>query len=275
MRALVVEDDAALRAQLVAALREAGFAIDEAGDGDEGLYLAVEMPIDIAVVDLGLPGLDGLSLIGEMRRRGRACPVLVLTARDAWRDKVDGLEAGADDYLTKPFHVEELLARVRALLRRSGGWSEATLAFGGGDAPRLVVDPREQRVTLDGEPIALTAYEYRVLAYLAVHAGTPIAKNVLLDHLYDEDTERDPNVLEVFVRRLRKKLDPDGDLQPIETLRGRGYRLALPRASAASGEDGTPREGGAPGADGAPGDGDAAPGAGTDRAPPDGGRASG
>ena len=241
MRALVVEDEPALRAQLVEALRAAGFAIDETGDGEEGLYLATNMPLDIAVVDLGLPGLDGLSLIRETRRREHAYPVLVLTARDAWRDKVDGLEAGADDYLTKPFHMEELLARVRALLRRSGGWSDSTLLFG-----RLAIDTREQRVSVDGRTVSLTAYEYRVLSYLAVHGGSPISKATLLDHLYDEDTDRDPNVLEVFVRRLRKKLDPDGTLKPIETLRGRGYRLALERGHDALERDATDRPGTAP-----------------------------
>ena len=232
MRALVVEDDPALRAQTVAALREAGFSIDESGDGKEGLYLATTMPLDVAVVDLGLPGLDGLALIRKARAAGIAFPILILTARDSWRDKVDGLEAGADDYLAKPFHMEELLARLRALVRRSGGWGDSRLAFAGAGGARLVVDTREQRVTLDDEPVELTTYEYRVLAYLAVHGGTPISKATLLDHLYDEDTDRDPNVLEVFVRRLRKKLDPDGALQPIETLRGRGYRLALEREDA-------------------------------------------
>ena len=229
MRALVVEDDPALRAQTVAALREAGFAIDESGDGKEGLYLATTMPVDVAVVDLGLPALDGLALIRKTRAAGIVFPILILTARDSWRDKVDGLEAGADDYLAKPFHMEELLARLRALLRRSGGWGDSRLAFAGASGARLVVDTREQRVTLDDEPVELTTYEYRVLAYLALNGGTPISKATLLDHLYDEDTDRDPNVLEVFVRRLRKKLDPEGALQPIETLRGRGYRLALER----------------------------------------------
>jgi len=234
MRALIVEDDAALRAQIVAALRETGFAIDESGDGGEGLYLATNMPVDIAIVDLGLPGLDGLALIRKARAAGHTFPILVLTARDSWRDKVDGLEAGADDYLAKPFHMEELLARLRALLRRSGGWSDSRLEFGDGDGGRrMIVDTREQRVTLDGEPIELTTYEYRVLAYLALNGGTPISKAALLDHLYDEDTDRDPNVLEVFVRRLRKKLDPDGTLKPIETLRGRGYRLSLARRTSA------------------------------------------
>lgn len=225
MRALVVEDEAALRAQVVDALRGEGFAIDEAGDGDEGVYMATNMPLDIAIVDLGLPGMDGLSVIRKLREKSCNYPVLILTARDNWQDKVDGLEAGADDYLAKPFHMEELLARLRALLRRSGGWSESQLHFG-----RLEIDTRQQKVFVDSNPVDLTAYEYRVLAYLAVHAGSVISKSTLLDHLYEEDTDRDPNVLEVFIRRLRTKLDPEKQLNPIETLRGRGYRLALERA---------------------------------------------
>lgn len=225
MRALVIEDDDTLRKQIVSALREQGFAIDEAGDGDEGLYLSTTMPLDIAIIDLGLPGTDGLTLIRQLRKQEHNYPVLILTARDNWQDKVDGLEAGADDYLAKPFHMQELLARMRALLRRSGGWSESQLHFG-----RLLVDTRTQQVSVDGNAVELTAYEYRVLAYLAVHDGEVISKATLLDHLYDEDTDRDPNVLEVFIRRLRQKLDPDKTLNPIETLRGRGYRLFLQRS---------------------------------------------
>lgn len=226
MRALIIEDDEALRAQLVAALRDQGFAIDETGDGDEGLYLATNMPLDIAIVDLGLPGKDGLSIIQSLRKQDKSYPVLVLTARDRWQDKVDGLEAGADDYLTKPFHIEELLARMRALLRRTGGWAESVLHF-----ERMSIDTRAQQVSVDGTPIELTAFEYRVLVYLATQGGKVISKATLLDHLYDEATDRDPNVLEVFIRRLRQKLDTDKSLQPIETLRGRGYRLALARLS--------------------------------------------
>lgn len=224
MRALVVEDDGTLRQQIVDALRTTGFAIDAAADGAEGQYLATTMPLDIAIIDLGLPGVDGLQLIRSLRAAGRHYPVLILTARDRWQDKVDGLETGADDYLTKPFHLEELLARVRALLRRSGGWSESRLQFDG-----LCIDTRSQTVEVDGQAVDLTAYEYRVLSYLALHAGEVISKATLLDHLYDEDTDRDANVLEVFIRRLRQKLDPARTLQPIETLRGRGYRLALTR----------------------------------------------
>lgn len=224
MRALIVEDEPALREQLVDALRAEGYAIDQSGDGLEGLHFATEMPIDIAIVDIGLPGITGLQLVERLRAAGRTLPVLLLTARDGWQDKVEGLEAGADDYLAKPFHMPELIARLRALLRRTGGFAESTLRFG-----RLVVDTRAQQVSVDGETIALTAYEYRVIAYLAVHAGETISKATLLDHLYDETEMRDPNVLEVFVKRLRQKLDPSRELSPIETLRGRGYRFALAR----------------------------------------------
>jgi two-component system response regulator PhoP len=224
MRALIVEDESTLRSQLVTALREQGYAIDETGDGEEGLYLALNMPIDLAIIDLGLPGRDGLSLIKSLRKQDKQYPVLILTARDRWQDKVDGLEAGADDYLTKPFHIEELLARTRALLRRTGGWTDSVMQF-----ERMSIDTRAQQVTVDDVPVDLTAYEYRVLVYLATQGGKVISKSTLLDHLYDEDTDRDPNVLEVFIRRLRQKLDRDKTLNPIETLRGRGYRLALPR----------------------------------------------
>jgi len=226
MRALVVEDEPTLREQLVGTLREQGFAIDQAEDGEQGLYLAQTMPIDVAIVDLGLPGRDGLSLIQAVRKKKLQYPILILTARNTWQDKVDGLEAGADDYLTKPFHMEELLARVRALLRRIGGWSDSVMSF-----DRLSIDTRGQQVKVDGNVIELTAYEYRVLSYLATHGGEVISKSTLLDHLYDEDTDRDPNILEVFIRRLRQKLDADKTLNPIETLRGRGYRLALDRSS--------------------------------------------
>jgi len=232
MRALVVEDESTLRQQLVATLRDQGFAIDETGDGEEGLYLALNMPVDIAIIDLGLPGRDGLSLIKALRKQDKHYPVLVLTARDRWQDKVDGLEAGADDYLTKPFHLEELLARTRALLRRTGGWSDSVMQF-----ERMSIDVRAQQVHVDGKAVELTAFEYRVLAYLATQAGNVISKATLLDHLYDEDTDRDPNILEVFIRRLRQKLDADKNLNPIETLRGRGYRLALPRLRQADVDD--------------------------------------
>ncbi|AOV16425.1 DNA-binding response regulator [Acidihalobacter aeolianus] len=224
MRVLLVEDDPDLREQIAARLGEQGMVVDVAADGREGLYLATEYPIDLALVDLGLPELDGLSLIRGLRAAGRDLPVLVLTARGRWQDKVEGLEAGADDYLVKPFHPEELLARVRALLRRSSGWAQSVLACG-----PVVLDPQTQRVTLDGNPVELTAYEYRLLEYLMLHAGEVVSKTVLTEHLYAEDDERDSNVIEVFIRRLRRKLDPQETLQPIETLRGRGYRFTLQR----------------------------------------------
>ena len=226
MRALIVEDEPTLRQQLADALRDSGYVVDEAEDGETGLYMATEMPIDLAIVDLGLPKLDGVSVIRKTREQGHSYPMLVLTARDSWQDKVDGLEAGADDYLTKPFHMEELQARLRALLRRTSGFTESVLRF-----DSLTIDTRAQQVTVGGEKVELTAYEYRLLAYLAINDGEVISKPALLDHLYEEDTYRDPNVLEVFVKRLRQKLDPDKTLKPIETLRGRGYRLALARES--------------------------------------------
>ncbi len=226
MRALVIEDENELRGQIVQRLREEGFAIDEAEDGIEGLYLATEMPVDIAIIDLGLPKLEGREIIKQTRIRDKNFPILILTARDTWQDKVEGLEAGADDYLAKPFHMEELIARVRALLRRSGGWSDSMLRF-----ESLQVDTRSQQVSVNQIIIELTAYEYKVLEYLAINAGEVISKTVLIDHLYDEDADRDPNILEVFIKRLRGKLDPDRTLNPIETLRGRGYRLALKRGT--------------------------------------------
>ena len=226
MRILIIEDEEALRNQIVERLQGEGFAIDASGDGEEGLYLAREMPIDLAIVDLGLPTIDGMQIIRTIREEGHLYPILILTARDRWQDRVEGLEAGADDYLGKPFHLEELLARIRALLRRVGGWAHPLLDFS-----EMTIETREQRVTVGEEAISLTAYEYKVLEYLAIHAGEVISKPALLDHLYEEDTERDTNVLEVFVRRLRRKLDPDNTMNPIETLRGRGYRFALERAN--------------------------------------------
>lgn len=224
MRVLVIEDEARLCAQLGDALHRAGFAVDATGSGEEGLFLGLEYPVDLAVVDLGLPDLPGLRVIQRWRDAGRDLPVLILTARDRWQDKVAGLEAGADDYLAKPFHMEELLARLRALARRRGGWASARLELG-----PVSVDTGEQRVTVEGRAVALTAFEYRLLEHLALHCGQVLSKTELSEHLYDEDADTDSNVLEVLVARLRRKLDPQGRLQPIETLRGRGYRLRLPR----------------------------------------------
>ncbi len=224
MRILVVEDDDDLRGQLTALLQAQGMVVDAAADGREGLYQATEYPIDLAIVDLGLPLLDGVEVVRGLRAAGRSLPVLVLTARGRWQDKVAGLEAGADDYLVKPVHPEELLARVRALLRRSGGWAHPRLVCG-----PIALDQSAQQVTLNGEAVEFTAYEYRVLEYLMLRAGEVVSKAALTEHIYAEDDERDSNVIEVFIRRLRRKLDPDETLQPIETLRGRGYRLNLER----------------------------------------------
>ncbi len=224
MRLLLIEDEETLRTSLAAQLRRGGFVVEEAGDGRTGLYLGEEYPIDLAIVDLGLPDISGIEVIRRWREKGRKFPILILTARGNWQDKVEGLEAGADDYLVKPFHQQELLARINALLRRAAGWSDPVLR-----CPPLALDTRSQQVTLDGEPVCLTAYEYRVLEHLMLHAGEVVSKQELTEHLYSDDDERDSNVLEVLIARLRRKLDPDGSLQPIETLRGRGYRLRLER----------------------------------------------
>ena len=224
MRVLVIEDDADLRAQVAGHFTDEGFVVDTAADGEQGLYKATEYPLDLAIVDLGLPRLSGVEIIKQARKKGCAYPILILTARDGWESKVAGLEAGADDYLVKPFHKEELLARARALLRRAGGWAQSALESG-----PLVLDTAAKRVLLRGAAVELTAYEYRLLEYLLLHAGKVVSKSTLTEHLYAEDMERDSNVIEVFVRRLRAKLDPDETLQPIETLRGQGYRWTLPR----------------------------------------------
>jgi two-component system response regulator PhoP len=220
MRVLVVEDEPLLQSALVAALQAAGFLVQAAADGQEGLFAATEYPCDLAIIDLGLPRLPGLELIRQVRQLGKAFPILILTARDRWQDKVEGLQAGADDYVTKPFHVEEVLARSHALLRRSGGQADPLLRCG-----VVAVDSRSQLVTVDGGVVELTTFEYRLLEYLMHRAGEVVSKTELTERLYAEDTERDSNTVEVFVGRLRRKLDPDDRFHPIETLRGRGYRL--------------------------------------------------
>ena len=224
MRILIIEDETALRERVTAQLREQGYAVDTAADGRTGLYLGQEYPLDAAVVDLGLPDLSGIEVIRRWRAAGRKFPVLILTARGRWQDKVEGLEAGADDYLVKPFYTEELLARLRALIRRTGGWTQAVLQCG-----PIALDTGAQQVTLAGQAVELTAYEYKLLEYLMLHAGAVISKTELTEHLYQEDEDRDSNVLEVLMGRLRRKLDPNRDLNPIETLRGRGYRFRLER----------------------------------------------
>ncbi|WP_237213053.1 response regulator transcription factor [Falsiroseomonas oryziterrae] len=217
MRVLVVEDHPALARQVMDALTEAGFVADHAADGEEGHFLGDAEPYDAVVLDLGLPVVDGLTVLKRWRSAGRDMPVLILTARDGWSEKVAGLNAGADDYLTKPFVMAELVARIQALVRRAHGRSRPEIALG-----RLVVDTAAQRVTLDGAAVRLTGLEYRLLAYLALHAGQVVSKTELTEHLYAQDFDRDSNTLEVVVGRLRKKLSEG----LIETVRGQGYRLA-------------------------------------------------
>jgi two-component system response regulator PhoP len=224
MRLLVIEDDDTLRETLAARLADHGFAVEQAADGKEGLYFALEYPIDLAIVDLGLPEMSGLDIIRNVREQGKTYPILILTARDRWEDKVDGLDAGADDYVVKPFHHEEVTARVNALLRRSGGWASSVMTAG-----PVVLDMSRQELTVNGESIELTSFEYKIIEYLMIRAGQVISKTELTERLYDQDFERDSNVIEVFIGRLRKKMDPDNTIKPIETLRGRGYRFALER----------------------------------------------
>jgi two-component system OmpR family response regulator len=219
MRVLVVEDNAALAAQLRAALTAAGFAVDAAPDGEEGLFLGETEPYDAVVLDLGLPVLDGLSVLRRWRAGGRGMPVLILTARGSWTEKVEGLNAGADDYLAKPFALAELVARLNALIRRAHGHAQPEIACG-----KLRIDTAAQSVTMDGAPVRLTALEFRLLECLAHHIGQPVSKTHLTEHLYGQDFDRDSNTLEVIVARLRRKL---GD-QIIETSRGLGYRLTPP-----------------------------------------------
>ena len=216
MRILVVEDDRDLNGQLVSALTDAGYVVDSATDGEEGHFLGDTEPYDAVILDIGLPQLDGLSVLEKWRRDGRGMPVLLLTARDRWSDKVQGIDAGADDYVAKPFHVEEVLARVRALVRRAAGHASNTLVCG-----PVRLDLKASRVTVDGNPVRLTSHEYKVLEYLMHHPGKVISRTELTEHLYDQDFDRDSNTIEVFVGRLRKKLGVD----LIETVRGMGYRI--------------------------------------------------
>jgi two-component system response regulator PhoP len=226
MRLLLVEDDLNLSRSLATQLEQKGYTVSAATDGREGLYLAREFPCDLAIVDLGLPTLSGVELIKSLRADGKSYPILVLTARDRWQDKVEVLKLGADDYVVKPFNVEELLARVDALLRRAGGWAQSELVCG-----PIKLDTRTQQVTLDGVALELTSFEYKLLEYLMIHAGEVLSKTQITEALYAEDFERDSNVIEVFIGRLRRKLDPDSVYKPIETLRGRGYRLAIARGT--------------------------------------------
>jgi len=219
MRILVVEDDPDLNRQLNDALTDAGYAVDTARDGEEGQHLGETEPYDAVILDLGLPVKDGVTVLKAWRRAERAMPVLILTARDRWSDKVAGFDAGADDYVAKPFHMEEVLARVRALLRRSAGHASNEITCG-----PLTLDTKGARVTVNGRAIKLTSLEFRLLAYLMHHKGRVVSRSELVEHLYDQDFDRDSNTIEVFVARLRKKLDAD----VLKTIRGLGYLLAEP-----------------------------------------------
>ena len=222
MRLLLVEDDTALRESLARQLEGEGYRVDQAGDGEEGLFLAQEYPFDLAIVDLGLPKVNGLTIVQRLRAQGREMPLLILTARGSWQDKVAGLEAGADDYVVKPFDYPELAARVKALLRRSMKAVSDVLTVG-----PIAIDFASQSARLAGEPLELTAFEYRLLEYLVRERPKVVTKQVLTDYLYPHGEDRDSNVLEVLIGRLRRKLDPEGTLAPIETVRGRGYRFTL------------------------------------------------
>ena len=220
MRILVVEDEPTLAAQLATTLQVAGYAVDTAANGRDAGYMGEVETFDAVVLDLGLPMVDGLTVLKRWRALGRTMPVLILTARGDWHEKVAGIDAGADDYLTKPFHMEELLARIRALIRRAAGQASAEIACG-----PLVLDTRSGRVSVDGQALSLTSHEFRVLAYLIHHAGEIVSRTELTEHIYAQDYDRDSNTIEVFVARLRKKLPPG----LIETVRGLGYRLTCPQ----------------------------------------------
>lgn len=220
MRLLIVEDEDLLRAQLVKALSDSGYVVDSVQNGKLGLYQALELDYDAAIIDLGLPEMDGITLITEIRSAGKSFPILILTARDNWTDKVAGLDAGADDYVVKPFQIDEIKARLNALHRRSAGFASPELAFAD-----ICLNTASKQLTVKAQPVDLTAYEYKVLEYLMLHPGQVISKAELTEHLYQQDYDRDSNVLEVFIRRLRQKLDPDDSLKPIDTIRGQGYRF--------------------------------------------------
>lgn len=222
MRVLIVEDDLELQTQIRNTLNNNAFSVDVAGDGEEGLYLGRENPYDIAVIDLGLPKLNGIDLVTQLRKLDIKYPILILTARSAWQDKVAGLDAGADDYLTKPFHIEELIARINALIRRSV--SKVTPIINNGP---FSLNTTSMEVRVEHKVINLSGYEFKVFQYLMLHPGEVISKTVLTEHIYDQDFDLDSNVIEVFVRRLRKKLDPNSQYKFIETLRGQGYKLKV------------------------------------------------
>jgi two-component system, OmpR family, response regulator len=219
MRVLVVEDDQDLNRQIVSALTDAGYVVDKALDGEEGHFLGDTEPYDAVILDLGLPVLDGVSVLEKWRRAGKKMPVIILTARDRWSDKVAGFDAGADDYVTKPFHMEEVLARIRALVRRTAGHASSEITCG-----PVSLDTKGARVTVNGMPVKLTSLEYRLMDYLMHHKGKVVSRTELVEHLYDQDFDRDSNTVEVFVGRLRKKLGVD----VLHTIRGMGYCISEP-----------------------------------------------
>ena len=227
MRVLVIEDDPALGAALKQTMEDQGYACDLADNGEDGLYCALEYAVDVAIIDIGLPRKDGMEVINALRQADKTFPVMLLTARDRWQDKVSGLESGADDYLTKPFHNEELIARVNALLRRSVGRASTQLRFG-----PVCLDTASKEFTINEQPVALTSYEYRVLECLMYNAGEVLSKTYLSEHVYDEDMDNDSNVIEVFVGRVRKKIKTHLDTELIATVRGQGYRFVLLRGCA-------------------------------------------
>jgi two-component system response regulator PhoP len=220
MRVLVAEDDSKLLTQLDTLLQESGYSVDLADNGEHALYQLKEYNYDLAIVDIGLPKLDGFDVIRKARSKNVCTPVLILTARDRWQEKVEGLDSGADDYLTKPFHNEELLARAKALIRRASGQANPVIQMG-----PISLDTVSEEIQLNSLSLELTAYEYKVMEYLMLNPQKVISKTELTEHIYDQDFDLDSNVIEVFIGRLRKKLDPDGTIKPIETLRGRGYRI--------------------------------------------------
>jgi two-component system response regulator PhoP len=220
MRILIAEDDSRLLTQLDSLLQQHGYSVDLADNGEHALYLLNEYAYDLAIIDIGLPKMDGFEVIRKARQEDIRCPVLILTARDRWQEKVEGLDAGADDYLTKPFHNEELLARVKALIRRASGQANPVIQFG-----PISLDTVAEEITVNDAPLELTAYEYKVMEYLMLNPQKVVSKTELTEHIYDQDFDLDSNVIEVFVGRLRKKLDPENSFKPIETLRGRGYRI--------------------------------------------------
>src|SRR6185503_4841563 len=221
-----VEDETTLREGLRDQLVKQGFTVDIAADGQEGLFSGTEYQLDIAVIDLGLPKIPGLELIRKLRAAGKSYPILILTARDRWQDKVEGLQAGADDYVAKPFHFEEVHARLLALLRRSGGWATAELVCG-----PIALDTRRQTVRVNDKAVDLTTYEYRLLEHFMLRAGQVLTRSELAERMYEEDVERESNNIDVFMTRLRRKLDPKDEIKPFETIRGRGWRFAIPRTT--------------------------------------------